>query len=179
MTNLGALTAELSPPVLYDAGLGPAVEASARNFQRQRGISLSAEIDPSAEPLEEQVRVLLFEAVRELLTNVAQHAKATNARIEIRLSGDKQINIIVSDDGIGLDPAAVQSTHRRSKLFGLMEIRERLKYIGGGMELESAAGDGTRVRLFVPTELRRTRQCAGPSRCCSNRNARNTGNRTA
>ena len=149
-----ALTTELSPPVLYDAGLGPAVEALAKSFERQRGIRVGVEIDRRAEPQEEQVRVLLFEAVRELLTNIAEHSQARSARIQIGLSKANHIDITVSDDGIGLDPAAIESTKRRHKLFGLMEIRERLKYIGGGMKFESAPGEGTDVTLYVPSELR-------------------------
>lgn len=152
-----ALTTELSPPVLYDAGLGPAVEALAKSFERQRGIRVAVEIDRRAEPQEEQVRVLLFEAVRELLTNIAEHAKAKSARIQIGFSKANHIDITVSDDGIGLDPAAIESTKRRHKLFGLMEIRERLKYIGGGMKFESAPGEGTDVTLSVPSEVRQKR----------------------
>jgi signal transduction histidine kinase/ActR/RegA family two-component response regulator len=151
-----ALTTELSPPVLYDAGLNPAVETLARNFERQRGIKVSLNLDSAAEPQEEQVRVLLFEAVRELLTNVAHHAKAKNAGIAIRLCGEAEIDVTVCDDGIGFDPAVIENPPRRPKLFGLMEIRERLKYIGGGMELKTSSGAGTRVRLFVPTALRRS-----------------------
>jgi len=70
------------------------------------------------------------------------------------LSKENHIDITVSGDWIGLDPAAVESTNRRHKLFGLMEIRERLKYIGGGMHLESTPGEGTGVTLSVPSELR-------------------------
>jgi signal transduction histidine kinase/ActR/RegA family two-component response regulator len=151
-----ALTTELSPPVLYDAGLGPAVEALAKSFERQRGIRVGVEIDRRAEPQEEQVRVLLFEAVRELLTNIAEHSQAKSARIQIGLSKNNHIDITVSDDGIGLDPAAIESTKRRHKLFGLMEIRERLKYIGGGMKFESAPGEGTDVTLSIPSELRKS-----------------------
>ena len=141
--------------MLYDGGLCPAVEALARNIQRQRGIRVTLELDAAAEPEAEQVRVLLFEAVRELLTNVVTHAKATTANIRISLNQESQIEITVRDDGIGFGPLAIEFAHRKDKLFGLMEIRERLKYIGGGMRLEKAAPRGAQVTLFVPTELRR------------------------
>jgi CheY-like chemotaxis protein len=148
------LTTELCPPVLYDAGLIPAVETLARSFERKHGIPIKLDLDPDAEPEAEQVRVLLFEAVRELLTNTAQHAQAKVAQIRIALSPQRHIEIVVSDDGIGFDPLAIEFAHRKDKLFGLLEIRERLTYIGGGMRLETATERGAKVTLFVPTQLR-------------------------
>jgi CheY-like chemotaxis protein len=148
------LTTELCPPVLYDAGLIPAVETLARSFERKHGIHIKLDLDPAAEPEAEQVRVLLFEAVRELLTNTTQHAQAQVAEIRIGLSHQRHIEIVVTDNGIGFDPLAIEFAHRKDKLFGLLEIRERLTYIGGGMRLESATERGAKVTLFIPTQLR-------------------------
>ena len=149
-----ALTTELSPAGALRRRAWAGGRGAGQSFERQRGIRVGVEIDRRAEPQEEQVRVLLFEAVRELLTNIAEHSQAKSAHIQIGLSRNNHIDITVSDDGIGLEPAAIESTKRRHKLFGLMEIRERLKYIGGGMRFESAPGEGTDVTLSIPSELR-------------------------
>ena len=148
-----ALSAELSPPVLYDAGLCPAVEAFARNFQPQHNIAVKCKLDGTAEPESERVRVLLFEAIRELLNNVAQHAKATSAEVSITVGDTGQILINVCDDGQGFDPTQAQ-IRRGDHPFGLIEIRERLRCVGGDMEIETAPGQGTRITLRAPTELR-------------------------
>jgi signal transduction histidine kinase len=158
-----SLTAELNPPVLYDAGLNAATEVLAQSIEERHALSISVATEPRAEPAVEQVRVLLFEALRELLLNVVHHAKATAARVTSSLTGDGRIEFVVSDNGQGFDVSALSARQQRngSQPFGLLEIRERLGFIGGTMKITSEIGKGTQVSLTVPAELRRPAERAG------------------
>lgn len=150
-----ALTAELVPTVLYDAGLNAAVNAMARNIEQRHRIKPIVKMDDRAEPAVEQVRVLLFEAIRELVQNVLKHAKATTVNISSTLNTDGEIEINVIDDGQGFDPNSIAGRRngKDAQPFGLIEIRERLGFIDAHVEINSDK-TGTRVRLTVPTELR-------------------------
>lgn len=148
------LTIELSPPVLYDAGLNAAIEVLSRNVEQTRGLKMDLMLNADAEPAAEQVRVLLFEAVRELLQNVVEHAKATHASISTQQEqGDCLVTVV--DDGVGFAPDQLPAkSHGVNRQFGLMEIRERLNFLGGSVSINTSPGGGTSVTLRVPTEFR-------------------------
>jgi len=143
-----SLTFELSPPVLYELGFEPAVEWLVRNTRRRHGISADFKTDGRAKPLDHNVRVLLFQAVRELLVNVVKHAKATSVTVATRRVGDK-IQVSVADDGVGFDISELSSKGYRTGGFGLFSIRERLGHIGGRLDVESKPGRGTKVTLVA------------------------------
>ena len=105
--------------------------------------------DGQPKPLDEAVKVLLFQAVRELLTNVARHAKAHNA--EVSIARNKTMVVIqVNDDGIGFDTSQGDTAGEKVQGFGLYSIKERLRYIGGDFTLESARNRGTNITLKAP-----------------------------
>jgi len=138
-----SLTFELSPPILYDLGFEAAVEWLADMMEEQQGLHIQINRNGyPPQPLNEEIRVLLFQAVRELLVNVVKHAQASQVQIAIAKEG-KYLKVTVSDDGVGLSPDV-------SHGFGLFSIRERLKYLGGQLEVLSAPGQGAQVALMVP-----------------------------
>ena len=142
-----SLTLELSPPILYELGLVPAIEWLAESVQKQHGISITVHDDGQDKPVDEQVRGLLFGAIRELLVNVIKHAKAKNVMIST-WRREQGIRVIVEDDGVGFANPELLSSGESG--FGLFNIRERLAYLGGGLEVESEAGHGSRVILTAP-----------------------------
>jgi signal transduction histidine kinase len=147
-----ALLAEISPPVLYELGFEAAVEWLAEQAStgagRPRCVVRS---DGLAKPLGESGQVVLFQAVRELLTNVGKHAQATEVRVSIDRDGSA-LRVEVVDDGVGFDPDCVEPPSVSRGGFGLFSIRERLRLLGGVMEIESKAGRGTRVVLTAPLD---------------------------
>jgi two-component system sensor histidine kinase UhpB len=147
-----ALLAEISPPVLYELGFEAAVEWLAEQAStgagRPRCVVRS---DGLAKPLGESGQVVLFQAVRELLTNVGKHARATEVRVSIDRDGNA-LRVEVVDDGVGFDPACVEPPSVSRGGFGLFSIRERLRLLGGVMEIDSKAGRGTRVVLTAPLD---------------------------
>ena len=139
-----SITFELSPPVLHDLGLEPAVQWLIENIRVRYGLEIVLEDDGQPKPADEKTRVILFRSIRELLINAAKHAGARRVHVRLEREEDR-LNAAVEDDGVGMEPeaAAVKGT-------GLFSIRERLSHMGGSMHIESAPGRGTKVRLCAP-----------------------------
>jgi len=148
-----SLTVELSPPVLYDAGLAPALDWLARWMHDKYGLTVRVEADRESQPESTDVAALLFLFVRELLFNVVKHANTENARVTMCRRGQEQVAIGVSDDGVGFLPREATRGDGASAGFGLFSIRERLQSMGGRLEVDSAPGKGTRVSMVAPLNL--------------------------
>lgn len=149
--EIRSLTFELSSPLLYEIGIEAALEHLTEQIQEKHGILVKFEDDGQPKPLREDVSMLLFQMVRELLVNVVKHAQARNVTVSIEKQ-DNNIRVTVEDDGVGFDTAKVRITGKGDKGFGLFSIRERLCHISGHSEIESQPGCGTRVSLVVPLE---------------------------
>jgi PAS domain S-box-containing protein len=144
-----SLTFDISPPILYELGFEAAVQTLCEKIQQQHGIRLKFSSDREPKPLHDYVVVFLFQAVRELLVNIVKHARAGNVQVSCRRN-DRQIVIVVADDGSGFDTSPTVSQSPGNRSFGLFSIRERLYYLGGEMAVDSAPGRGTRVTLVAP-----------------------------
>jgi PAS domain S-box-containing protein len=142
------LTFELSPSTLHTLGLQAALEELADQFAESEGFHCQVEGPGDCAPLNEQVRSLLYRAVRELLVNVAKHAEARNVRIVLDRN-EQGFRIAVQDDGKGFDVSVLQE-RRQSGGFGMLSVRERLIRIGGALAVESEQGKGTKVTVIVP-----------------------------
>jgi len=143
------LTFELSPPILYELGLEAAVEWLTERFQQQHGIATHFIDDGNSKPLDDDIRVILFRKVRELLFNIAKHASAQNVTVSM-IRENNNIRIEIADDGVGFDVATLGNNMGKNKGFGLFSIRERLDFLGGKLEIDSRLGEGTRVVLVAP-----------------------------
>jgi CheY-like chemotaxis protein len=99
--------------------------------------------------LPEDAAVLLFESVRELLFNVVKHAHAASANVNMRrINGNLQIT--VSDEGVGFDLTTMKAPGEDGRGFGLFSVRERLELMGGRLQAESKAGQGSRFVIRFP-----------------------------
>jgi len=147
--NTRALISELGSPVLYELGFVPAVEWLTQQAQHQHGIALAFEDDGRPKPLSDDICVLLFQAVRELLFNIAKHAQACTAKVLITRD-DNRVRVEVEDDGVGFDSADIGPSLDTTDRFGLFSIRVRLEPLGGHIQVDSKPGHGTRVTLVAP-----------------------------
>ncbi len=148
------LTFEMSPPELYTLGLGPALEELAQRFGEDRGLTCSVDVRDDSYQLSEQMKILLYRSIRELLVNVAKHANAEFVRIIMRRADDN-IEIILKDDGMGFDTSSLDRKKRsKPQGFGLYSIRERLRQMGGKLEINSGKGKGTKIILLAPLETK-------------------------
>jgi signal transduction histidine kinase len=144
------LTFELSPPELYTLGLSSALEELANRFSKDRGLTCSVNIHDDSYRLSDQIKILLYRSVRELLINAAKHSEAESVQIKIDRD-DNNLEIILEDDGIGFDTSCLDGIRRKKTAgFGLFSIGERLKQMGGKLEINSLKGKGTKVTLVAP-----------------------------
>ena len=145
-----SLSVELSPPVLHDHGLAAALEWLAAQARKHHGARVSVDADSSANPKAIDVRVFLFQAVRELLLNAVKHAAGSPVYIVMKGVGSGKFRVIVSDRGSGFDPATLDRQGIQLGGLGLFSIRERMASFGGRFRIDSAPGRGTRITLAAP-----------------------------
>ncbi|MAE67207.1 MAG: hypothetical protein CMJ18_23345 [Phycisphaeraceae bacterium] len=143
------LTFELGSPVLYELGLEAAIESLADDIQERHGIASRFNDDGSDKPLSDDLRVVLFQSVRELLNNVVKHANARHVDLSIARETDL-VEIVLTDDGAGFQVPKGGFRVSKEGRFGLFNIRERVEHLGGRVEVESSPGAGTRVSLSAP-----------------------------
>ncbi|MCX6606438.1 MAG: sensor histidine kinase [Acidobacteria bacterium] len=129
------LAVGLRPSLLDDLGLGPALQAQVRDFNRRWGGMATLEISGATAELDELQRTCRYRLVQEGLTNCARHARAKVVRIGLVAEG-KGIVLTLTDDGVGFD-----ATGRRG--FGLIGMEERVRELGGRLVVDSAPGEGT------------------------------------
>jgi PAS domain S-box-containing protein len=145
------LSVNLFPPILQVGGLPSSLAWLAKRTQDQFRIAVNLTADPRANPEASDVRILLFEAVRELLFNAVKHAHVDRVDVNLELRSDDTIHIDVSDKGIGFDPAAASNHENEHQSgLGLFSIRERFVLLGGHLGIQSAPGQGARFSLSVP-----------------------------
>ena len=115
------------------------------------GIACKFDGDGQGKSLPEEVQILLFRCIRELLMNVRKHARAQTVSI-IAKKGTANYTVTVADDGIGFDSSDVTMLKRSSGSggFGLFSITERLNYRGGAIEIDSEIKKGTSIILTIP-----------------------------
>lgn len=150
LTESRSLTLELSPPVLYEAGLTAGLQWLARQMEEKHHLRVEVEADPAAEPASETRRVFLFEAVREMLLNVVKHAQTDYARVTLRSLDAERLELVVADSGQGFELARIEERQESNGGFGLFSIRERLEVLGGHLQIDTAPGRGTRMVIEVP-----------------------------
>ncbi len=96
---------ELSPPILYDLGFEAAVEWLGEQLEEKSGIHFKVESDRNHKPLNDEIRVLLFQLVRELLANMVKRAKPNNITIFISQNGSSMV-VMIENDGVEVDLGA-------------------------------------------------------------------------
>jgi two-component system nitrate/nitrite sensor histidine kinase NarX len=135
-----------------DHGLLQALENTALAFEERTGVALTIDNRTADLRLPADQEVQVYQIVQEALANVIKHAGARHARIVIERSA-RRVRISVEDDGRGV-PRGSRHAGAAGEHFGLDIMRERAQRIGGNLEIRSAPGKGTRVRLVLPAQPR-------------------------
>lgn len=140
------LMAQLSPSVLQDLGLIPAIHWLAEQMAQQ-GLKVEVNVLTEETPsFSEHQADLLFQALRELLTNVVKHARVPTASVTIHKQDRDTWLLTVRDHGLGFDLNAVHY-QPSGEHFGLFSIQERMEAMSGWCRIDSAVGQGTSVEL--------------------------------
>jgi len=146
-----SLAKQLDPPMLSELGLVPALEWLAGEMERSYGLAVVTHDDGVAKPLSQEKRSILFRAVRELIINVARHARTGRAELATSVREGRLV-IVLSDDGVGFDSAQLAKKRRGSRGLGLRNVRERVRLVEGSFRIVSAPGNGTTATLSVPLD---------------------------
>jgi signal transduction histidine kinase len=144
-----SLSAELSPPILHEGGLTAGLEWLAAWMPDKHGLVVELVIDGRPD-LPEDVNILLFESIRELLFNAVKHAGVSRAWVHLQQTGEGDACIRVQDDGAGFDVRSLEPAGNPGTGFGLFSIRERIGLIGGRLQIDSNPGEGSCFTLMVP-----------------------------
>lgn len=135
----------LRPSMLDDMGLQPALEWQVRDFSRRYGVAVDLEVTGDLDSLTDQHRTCVYRVMQESLTNCVRHARASRVTIQVQ-PVDGSLALRVTDNGIGLDPDA------RRQGFGLRGIEERVRELGGSVNMRSAAGQGSTLTVLLPLD---------------------------
>ncbi len=142
------ISTELRPGILDVLGLSEALEWQAQEFQEQTKIRIQSEIQRLPENLGKDISTACFRICQEALTNVARHAKANHVTVSLRHEQGK-LELIVRDNGKGITNEQLS----RITSLGLIGMRERAQNLGGDLNIERAAPNGTEVSFSFPLEL--------------------------
>ena len=158
--SLHRVIVNLRPSVLDDLGLAAAIEWLAEHQLRRGGIAARCELGELQEcRADSVVEIALFRVVQESMTNIVRHASASAVLIQGGVApprpgeSDSRLWLEIEDDGQGFDPAAVSEETGSLRGIGLAGMRERMELVGGTIEIDSAPGEGTRIRLEAPVQV--------------------------
>jgi signal transduction histidine kinase len=121
-----------------------AVESELRALANATSIGVGMQVDGNLSDLTDSQRIVLFRVVQEALSNVRKHSEATRVSVVLR-SSVTFVELTVTDDGCGFDPRRL-ATDR----LGLAGISERVRLLGGAVEIDTKPGAGTTVRATLP-----------------------------
>ncbi len=151
--EMRGLISNLRPVLLDDLGLIPALRKTMEEWGKETGIAAGITTRGTQPDLPKSVETALFRIIQETLTNVKNHAQATRVDLEIR-AGNGRLEIKVKDNGVGFDREKVIAKSLTSKNIGFESMQERAKMCGGSLEINSAPGKGTEIKIVVPLQER-------------------------
>ncbi|RPI91370.1 MAG: PAS domain S-box protein [Chloroflexi bacterium] len=143
------LSIDLNPVVLHGEGLAEAMTWLAFRVKEQYGLQVDLEAKESFNQLDHHMRMLLFQAIRELLFNVVKHAGVLEVKVTLELVEGRG-RITVSDEGVGFDAEAVLKDVKIAH--GLLIVQDRLSLLGCDIQVISKPGEGTRIVIGLPVE---------------------------
>ena len=160
-SDLRNISTELRPPVLVHFGLDEALRSYLDLFQeRNPNLEFELDLDPENKMLQMPVRLALYRIAQEALTNIARHARARHVRVTFKLNA-KRVVLAIQDDGCGFTLPRRWIELEQQGHLGLSGIAARAEAIGGSLEVETAGGQGTMLRVIAPppdTMGRKTRE---------------------
>jgi PAS domain S-box-containing protein len=138
------LAYQLHPAILDDLGLEAALQLLCDEFARYCDIEVRFRVRSKPGAIRQNVASCVYRIAQEALSNVAKHAHARH--VFVRLTTGLQVSLLIRDDGVGFDQAAMQ----RAGQLGLSSMQERARIVGGKLSIRAKIGRGVRVELIVP-----------------------------
>ena len=141
----------LRPPLLDEAGLVPALEHYLKALAARSGTQIEFDVAPGFPRVAPDIGTTVFRLVQEAVGNALRHSRARTVRVTLADEPDA-LRLVVEDDGVGFDPDAVKLSARRGEHLGLLGMTERVRGVGGTIELESRPGEGCRISVRISRE---------------------------
>lgn len=139
---------ELRPMMLDDLGLVPTVRRYLEAYKERSGLETTLVVTGKERRLVPHLEVLIFRALQELLTNVREHAQATQVKATVDVD-TTAVRVTIEDNGRGFDPDSTAVTGGKGR--GLKTLRERIDLVGGTLDIAGSPGKGSRISFTVPT----------------------------
>lgn len=145
--DVHGLAYQLHPSILVDLGLAEALKAELERFGSREPIAVKVNLHKADKMVPHDSALCLYRVAQEALRNIARHARARNVAVSLR-GLDGGVQLAVQDDGCGFEPAL----HRELPSLGLASMRERVKLLGGELDIDSAPGQGATILAWLPLE---------------------------
>jgi len=143
---------ELRPMMLDDLGLLPTVRRYAEAYKEKTGLDISVVNTGTERRLAAHREVVLFRAVQECLANTRDHAQATQVKVLVDI-GQDEVRCSIEDNGRGFDTDILDTDELQNR--ALDRLRRQIQQLDGEIEIDSKAGEGTRIAISLPTEAPR------------------------
>jgi signal transduction histidine kinase len=145
---------DLCPSVIESLGLCVALRSLMNDFAKHFGVKLTLDMERIEHLFSRESQILIYRIFQEAFSNIGKHAHAENVRVSIR-KDERAIIILIEDDGKGFEPDMINSGKPRPRGMGLAAMKERVRMLGGQMTITSRDGEGTRIRLTLPSRVNR------------------------
>ncbi|MFW6156650.1 MAG: MASE3 domain-containing protein, partial [Armatimonadota bacterium] len=142
------LVGEISPAIVRERGLGPALHWLAEHMHERHGLTVDVTVDGEISLGNSDVEAMALRVLREVLFNVVKHAGVDHAALRAEMDEESTLRINVTDDGHGFDPAEVLNEQQGG--FGLASVRNRIEALGGTCVIDSAPREGTSITMVIP-----------------------------
>jgi signal transduction histidine kinase len=139
----------LHPPMLDEVGLLPAIRWFVNGFSQRSGVEVKLDLPTTLRRLPTELEIAIFRSLQESLTNVHRHSGSSTALVSLTVQ-DSQIHLEVTDTGCGIPPQKLTARRESATLgIGILGMRERMRQLGGQLEISSAK-PGTTVHVILP-----------------------------
>jgi len=149
INDVRQIASNLHPHQLERLGLDKAIESDVGKLTHSSGVNISVKVEPIDTLLAADTKINIYRIVQEALSNVVKHSRASVASVEIS-KRKRSIHVLIKDNGDGFDVKRRLSSGVVEESFGLISMAERVKLIGGKLEITSAPMKGTSINLRVP-----------------------------
>jgi len=148
-----AMYTGLRPKMLEEMGLLRTIRWYTREFVRlYPDHHVELELRVEEREIAEELKIVIFRIAQEALNNVAKHSRAQWVNLSLQ-KRNNAIELLIRDDGVGIDLAYISSHEATARSLGLRSMRERVEFTAGSFSIESAPGKGTTVRAVWPDSV--------------------------
>jgi PAS domain S-box-containing protein len=143
------LSLDLRPPLLDELGLVPTLRWLVDQQAQRAGLRVTFSANVDGLEIDPDIQTACFRVAQEGITNIIRHSGAKSVTVELRCETER-LWLSVRDDGAGFDPSVLEHTLTPHSTLGLVGMKERTLLVRGGLEVQSAPGQGTEIRAWFP-----------------------------